>query len=82
MDDLFVIWLSNKLVRRLVDPQVLQQSRERAAGASFAVGFSGKAFYTKDLQEPNATAADSSAPAEAPDEPAHSGSQQSGRSAE
>jgi uncharacterized membrane protein YkvA (DUF1232 family) len=77
MDDLFVIWLSNKLVRRLVDPQVLQQSRERAAGVSFAVGFSGKAFYPKDDEEPNASAA----PAKAPAETADSGSHQSGHSA-
>ena len=47
MDDLFVIWLSMKLVRRLVDPQVLNECRERAAAVSFSIKFSGKSFYTR-----------------------------------
>jgi uncharacterized membrane protein YkvA (DUF1232 family) len=47
LDDVFVIWLSNKLVRRLVDDQVLQQARERATAATFRVGFSGKSFYVR-----------------------------------
>jgi uncharacterized membrane protein YkvA (DUF1232 family) len=46
MDDLFVIWLSGKLVRRLVDPIVLSDCRARAAAVSFAIKFSGKSFYT------------------------------------
>ncbi len=47
MDDLFVIWLSNKLVRRLVDAELLNECRERAAAVSFSIGFSGKSFYAR-----------------------------------
>ncbi|HEY2807345.1 MAG TPA: DUF1232 domain-containing protein [Steroidobacteraceae bacterium] len=60
MDDLLVIWLSNKLVCKLVDPRVLQQSRDKASAVSFTIGFSGKAFYTKDLPEPPTPAQESS----------------------
>jgi uncharacterized membrane protein YkvA (DUF1232 family) len=47
MDDLFVIWLSNKLVRRLVDARVLSECRDRAAAVSFSIGFSGRSFYAR-----------------------------------
>jgi uncharacterized membrane protein YkvA (DUF1232 family) len=47
MDDLFVIWLTNKLVRRLVDISLLNECRERAAAVSFSIGFSGKSFYAR-----------------------------------
>jgi uncharacterized membrane protein YkvA (DUF1232 family) len=45
MDDVFVIWLSNKLVRRLVSPEVLEQANARAQAHSFAVRFTGRSFY-------------------------------------
>jgi hypothetical protein len=47
MDDLFVIWLSNKLVRRLVNAEVLADCRARAAAVSFSIGFSGTSFYAR-----------------------------------
>lgn len=47
LDDVFVIWLSNKLVRRLVAAETLQQARDRAAAASFRVGFSRRSFYVR-----------------------------------
>jgi uncharacterized membrane protein YkvA (DUF1232 family) len=47
MDDLFVIWLANKLVRRVVDPRILTECRARAATVSFSVRFSGKSFRTR-----------------------------------
>ncbi len=59
MDDLFVIWLSMKLVRSLVDPQVLAECRARAAAMSFSINSSGKSFYTR-YSEP-ATAVDGGA---------------------
>lgn len=62
MDDLFVIWLSTKLMRRLVDPTVLNECRERAAAVSFAIKFSGKSFYTRHA-EPVTTDASCSAEA-------------------
>lgn len=40
MDDLLVVWLSMKLVRRLVDPQTLHECRERASAVSFSIKFS------------------------------------------
>jgi uncharacterized membrane protein YkvA (DUF1232 family) len=50
MDDLCVIWLAMKLVRKLVDPQILDECRERAAAVSFSIKFSGKSFYTRYRQ--------------------------------
>lgn len=50
MDDLFVIWLSGKLVRRLVAPTVLSECRARAAAVSFSIKFSGKSFYTRHAE--------------------------------
>jgi uncharacterized membrane protein YkvA (DUF1232 family) len=47
MDDLFVIWLANKLVRRMIDPGVLAECRAKAAAVSFSVRFSGKSFRTR-----------------------------------
>jgi uncharacterized membrane protein YkvA (DUF1232 family) len=47
MDDLFVIWLSNRLVRRLVNSKVLDECRERAAAVSFSIRFSGKSFHAR-----------------------------------
>jgi uncharacterized membrane protein YkvA (DUF1232 family) len=47
IDDLLVIWLSMKLARRLVAPQILAECRERAAAVSFAIRFSGRAFYAR-----------------------------------
>jgi hypothetical protein len=58
MDDLFVIWLSMKLVRRLVAPKLLEECRERAAAVSFAIRFSGRAFYAR-LPETALSAPDS-----------------------
>jgi uncharacterized membrane protein YkvA (DUF1232 family) len=52
MDDLLVIWLSNKLVRRLVDPKVLSECRAKAATASFSIRFSGRSFYAQQHPEP------------------------------
>jgi uncharacterized membrane protein YkvA (DUF1232 family) len=60
MDDLFVIWLSNKLVRRLVDARVLQECRDKAAAVSFAVRFSGRTFYARHA-EPTVAASSSAA---------------------
>jgi uncharacterized membrane protein YkvA (DUF1232 family) len=57
MDDLFVIWLSNKLVRRLVDAKVLAECRAKAAAVSFSIKFSGKSFYAQHADP--ATAASS-----------------------
>lgn len=57
MDDLFVIWLANKLVRRLVDPAVLAECRARAAAVSFSVRFSGKSFRTGNESPQEAGAA-------------------------
>jgi uncharacterized membrane protein YkvA (DUF1232 family) len=56
MDDLFVIWLSNRLVRRLVDAKVLNECRERAAAVSFSIRFSGKSFYARHAEPPTAPA--------------------------
>ena len=47
MDDLFVIWLANRLLRRLVDPKILAECRAKAASVSFSVRFSGKTFRTR-----------------------------------
>jgi uncharacterized membrane protein YkvA (DUF1232 family) len=47
MDDLVVVWLSMKLARRLVAPQILAECRERAAAVSFAIRFSGRTFYAR-----------------------------------
>jgi uncharacterized membrane protein YkvA (DUF1232 family) len=55
MDDLFVIWLSNKLVRRLVDARVLQECRDKAAAVSFSIRFSGRSFYARHV-DPAASA--------------------------
>jgi uncharacterized membrane protein YkvA (DUF1232 family) len=49
MDDLFVIWISTKLLRRLVDPTIVAACRERAAAASFSIKFSGKSFYPRPV---------------------------------
>lgn len=59
MDDLFVIWLANKLVRRLVDRQILAECRAKAAAVSFSVRFSGKSFRTR--HEPPEAAAPAAA---------------------
>jgi uncharacterized membrane protein YkvA (DUF1232 family) len=69
MDDLCVIWLSNKLVRRLVDARVLNECRERAAAVSFSIGFSGKSFYARH-ERPAPHSSDAVAPAGAADSPA------------
>ncbi len=47
MDDLFVIWISTKLVRRLVDPTIVAACRERSAAVSFSIKFSGRHFYPR-----------------------------------
>ena len=52
MDDLLVIWLATKMARRLVDPKILQECRERAAAVSFAIRFSGKSFYARHSDPP------------------------------
>jgi uncharacterized membrane protein YkvA (DUF1232 family) len=61
MDDLFVIWLANKLVRRVVDPEILAECRAKAAAVAFSVRFSGKTFRTRH-EEPAEPAAAAAAP--------------------
>ncbi len=65
MDDVFLIWLSNKLVRRLVDAEVVREAQERAAAASFRLRFSGRSFYARQPPAgpgPGALGASASAP--------------------
>lgn len=59
MDDLLVIWLSMKLVHRLVEPGLLNNCRARAAAVSFVIKFSGKSVYTHPTE--SATTATSAA---------------------
>jgi uncharacterized membrane protein YkvA (DUF1232 family) len=65
MDDLFVIWLSNKLVRRLVDPQILAECREKAAAVSFSIRFTGRSFHMRHAVA-TTTATNTAAAAAAP----------------